>query len=587
MMENKKYLVLTGTPENFVWSFRDYGRNKLSPSAHGIEPPPELLNKKDNSILWAFNDIKHYQRLVSLLSKNKECFAVLVCNKTQYFDRGVIGFGIIRKEDLVGEVIWDYWPSGEGWNFKFFIEIEEVAPTVAQSIKMLHEKEVLTARDQAATYKLWAESIYPLVPGKVVMGQRFEIKRQIYQLLKSQTKFFWRKWYRETVSEEKGLDYLKEIIRIHLISGKNVIVYGPPGIGKTTLAKQICANMTSGYLCETGNPEWTVFDVIGGFSIGAKKYRKGFLTNAVLRSWNSLKDKGLPYWLLIDEINRANVDLSFGKAFTLMDILHREKETLIPLEEVLEFEDFENYKDFLNEEGLLVPYSFRIVSTMNSYDRALLFKLGFALLRRFSLVPMKRQLQVIRGNADIFSNAAKKLIEETPEKFPNIYEAAKNELLLNREELKDFAVIKKEYYEELRNGIIDNIVFSSELHFGFSLFRLIDAICTTINEEFAETIEIGLGLAMDASKFLVAAYLVYGQELVKYVPYVIDEAVAAYIVPQLDILSERIRAEKMGVSTGRTFSDKIEQIMSIFKELGLVSRSLPLLERIYEGERII
>ena len=85
-----------------------------------------------------------------------------------------------------------------------------------------------------------------------------------------------------------------------------------------------------------------------------------------------------------------------------MDILHREKETLIPLKEDLEFEDFENYKDFLNEDGLLVPYSFRIVSTMNSYDRALLFKLGFALLRRFSLVPMKRQLQVIREMSTFF-----------------------------------------------------------------------------------------------------------------------------------------------------------------------------------------
>ena len=153
--------------------------------------------------------------------------------------------------------------------------------------------------------------------------------------------------------------------------------------------------------------------------------------------------------------------------------------------------------------------------------------------------------------------------------------------------MKDFAVIKKEYYEELRNGIIDNVVFSSESHFGFSLFRLIDAICTNINEEFAETIEIGPGLAMDASKFLIASYIVYGQELVKNVPYIVDEAVAAYIVPQLDILSERIRAEKMGISTGRTFSDKIERIINIFKELGLVSRSLPLLKRIYEGERII
>jgi len=41
----------------------------------------------------------------------------------------------------------------------------------------------------------------------------------------------------------------------------------------------------------------------------------------------------------------------------------------------------------LTEEGsVIVPFSFRVLATMNNYDRALLFKLGYALTRRFAII---------------------------------------------------------------------------------------------------------------------------------------------------------------------------------------------------------
>ena len=39
---------------------------------------------------------------------------------------------------------------------------------------------------------------------------------------------------------------------------------------------------------------------------------------------------------------------------------------------------------------LRVPYAFRVLATMNSYDRSLLYKLGYALRRRFAIIEFER-----------------------------------------------------------------------------------------------------------------------------------------------------------------------------------------------------
>ncbi len=39
---------------------------------------------------------------------------------------------------------------------------------------------------------------------------------------------------------------------------------------------------------------------------------------------------------------------------------------------------------------LRVPYAFRVLATINSYDRSLLFKLGYALRRRFAIIEFER-----------------------------------------------------------------------------------------------------------------------------------------------------------------------------------------------------
>jgi len=281
------------------------------------------------------------------------------------------------------------------------------------------------------------------------------------------------------------------------------------------------------------------------------------------------------------------VDLSFGKAFTLMDIMHREAEELLESEIVEKFEDNSKYYKIVSEK-LFMPYSFRIVGTMNSYDRALLFKLGFALIRRFSLIPMGYKPFSIPETLSSFQDKAVSFMGRYEGEFQGLIERAREELQLNREEYNDFAVIERNYFDVLINGSIDQIIDNFKVEAGFSPFELINSICSMINEEFKDIIEIGPGLAMDATKFLISAFLVLWKENVEnYINYLLDESIAAYILPQLDFLSDKIRAEKMGITTGGELSSKLTTLIDEFKGLNLTTRSIPLLEKLRKGERII
>jgi hypothetical protein len=317
------------------------------------------------------------------------------------------------------------------------------------------------------------------------------------------------------------------------------------------------------------------------------EFRFGFLSEAVVGCWKALVTDDRPHWLLIDEINRANVDLAFGNAFTTMDLRHRsvpllslsptEAERLLPSE----------IKGFFKDGRIFVPHSFRIVSTMNSYDRALLFKLGFALTRRFALIPMSLKPYLLpRGMDEEFSKKARALISETRAEGSDLYAGAKQELMLSKSDLRDFSVIKEGYFAKLASKAVDGYFSKVEAAVGFSPFDLIGAICDEINSELEGFIEIGRAFSLDASKFFIASHLVF-EDVSEAIKALIDEAVAAYIIPQLDVLSEKIRAERMGLYADVKVSRKVESLTNTLSGMGFSLRTMPSLKKILAGERIL
>ena len=165
----------------------------------------------------------------------------------------------------------------------------------------------------------------------------------------------------------------------------HVVLQGPPGTGKSSLARALCDAFQVSTLPVTAHEDWTVFDVIGRLELRLHSDRKeeivpvnGYFTEAVVRCANSIvrnfDDPSEPQaeWLLIDELNRANMDRAFGELFSVLGT-----DTALPITLPHQRE---------GNRDLVIPRRFRIVATLNSFDRQFVNNLSQAIRRRFTFI---------------------------------------------------------------------------------------------------------------------------------------------------------------------------------------------------------
>lgn len=175
------------------------------------------------------------------------------------------------------------------------------------------------------------------------------------------------------------MDIYDDIVSI-LNRKRNVILQGPPGVGKTYMAKKIAFSMM-GEIDETRikvvqfHQSYSYEDFVEGYRPAEEgdgfERKKGIFYEFCIKAENDQEKR--PYFFIIDEINRGNLSKIFGELLVLL-----EKDKRANTKVNLAYSDT----------PFTIPDNVYIIGMMNTADRSLAI-MDYALRRRFSFVEIK------------------------------------------------------------------------------------------------------------------------------------------------------------------------------------------------------
>ena len=182
-----------------------------------------------------------------------------------------------------------------------------------------------------------------------------------------------------TVEDFLGEVFMKkdeyELLSELLLTKKNIILQGAPGVGKTFMAKRLaysilgCKDKKRVQIVQF-HQSYSYED----FIVGYRPVGNGFeLEYGPFYEFCKRAEKdNRPYFFIIDEINRGNVSKIFGELLMLIEADKRD----------------ESLKLLYTKEEFSVPENVHIIGMMNTADRSLAI-IDYALRRRFAFYDVR------------------------------------------------------------------------------------------------------------------------------------------------------------------------------------------------------
>ncbi|WP_327332219.1 DUF4357 domain-containing protein [Streptomyces anulatus] len=169
---------------------------------------------------------------------------------------------------------------------------------------------------------------------------------------------------------------------------KQLIFYGPPGTGKTYFAQEIAEYLGGGreqVKLVQFHPSYAYEDFFEGFRPleDPQTHEVAFrLTAGPLREFATLArregNRHIPHFLIIDEINRANLAKVFGELYFLLE--YRDRSVRLTY----------------SSEDFFLPRNLFIIGTMNTADRSIAL-VDAAMRRRFAFVELSPRIEPTAG----------------------------------------------------------------------------------------------------------------------------------------------------------------------------------------------
>lgn len=270
-------------------------------------------------------------------------------------------------------------------------------------------------------------------------------EKDIVNKLKKPIEYNSEKFLKDVFVKEEDYQNLVKLLE----NKKNIIIQGPPGVGKTYLAKRLAYSIIGFEDSERVkmiqfHQSYSYEDFVLGYrpKENGFKLEEGPFYIFCKEAGKYPKDK--KYFFIIDEINRGNLSKIFGELFMLIENDKRGEENGIEL----------LYSDEKHNGEFYIPENVYLIGLMNTADRSLAM-VDYALRRRFAFFDLEPAFEECKKNG--FSDYMKEIEKTHKGDYENFRKVISHIKKLNKRIEKDYLLDKgfrigHSYFCNLKNS---------------------------------------------------------------------------------------------------------------------------------------